>query len=78
MFIRYDVEQDEVVATYKDLEELLYETNYFYHDTYKDEENYEPDLEIKTLEEAYELWEGNAWYIYQDVKTLGGFKNDNN
>lgn len=62
-YYRYDWINNEMVDKYDSIENLLEETNYFYHNTFDCEEDYDENLEIQTVAEAYNLWEGSGYAI---------------
>lgn len=63
-FLRYDfINDNEIVIIYDSLDDLLTDANEFYHDTFLNEECYQEDFEIKTLNDAIELFEGSGFGI---------------
>ena len=68
-FIRYNYEDtEEGIQEYGSLEELYEETEYFYHNTFSDEEDYDSDKEFRTLVDCIDLWEGNGYGIARVLK----------
>ena len=68
-YIRFDFINDNKFADiYDNLKELLEHTNYFYHETFRDEEEYNENKEFKTLKEAIILWEGSGYGIARIMK----------
>ena len=64
IYIRYDRVNNEVVEHYDRAEDIIKSADEFYHDTFKNEDSYDENLDIKTIEEAIELYEGSAFEIY--------------
>jgi len=63
-YLRYDfVNDNEVIDIYDSEEDLIKVANEFYHDTFSTEEGYKEDLEVKTLNDAIELFEGSGYGI---------------
>lgn len=63
-FLRYDfVNDNEVVDIYDSEADLIKVANEFYHDTFSNEEGYKEDFEVKTLNDAIELFEGSGFGI---------------
>lgn len=68
-YIRYDYEDiNEGVYEYDDLQDLMKETTYFYHQTFADEEDYDENREYTTLQDCVDLWEGNGYGIAEVLK----------
>jgi hypothetical protein len=68
-FIRYNYEDpSEGIEEYSSIQELFNETTYFYHNTFADEEDYEPDKEYNTIVDCIDLWEGNGYGIARVLK----------
>lgn len=68
-FIRYDYEDpSEGIEEYSSIQELFNETTNFYHNTFADEEDYEPDKEYNTIVDCIDLWEGNGYGIARVLK----------
>lgn len=63
VFYRYDWINNEMMDEYTSLEKLLEATNTFYHETFNCEEDYDENLEIKTVDEAFCLWEGSGYIL---------------
>lgn len=64
-YLRIDMNEDkeEVTWHYDNEIDLIESTNEFYHETYRDEEGYNPQRMFKSIEECAELWEGNDYII---------------
>lgn len=64
MFKRIDYcDNDKVIDKYCNEEEVIKDATRFYHEHFTMEEDYDEKFEIKTFEQAKELFEGNGYLI---------------
>ena len=69
-YIRYDWINEQVIDHYETSEDIIKCANEFYHDTFQCEENYDENKDIKTIEEAVELFEGSGYEIYIELISI--------
>ena len=65
MFDRYDINNgnNEFIERYDNEEYVVKDATRFYHEHFTMEENYDENFEVKTFEQAKELFEANGYAI---------------
>lgn len=66
-YIRYDWINEKVEDHYETTEDIIKCANEFYHDTFSMDEDYDENYEVKTIEDAIELYEGSGFSIYIEL-----------
>lgn len=66
-YIRYDWINEKVEDHYETSEDIIKCANEFYHDTFSMDEDYDENYEVKTIEDAIELYEGSGFSIYIEL-----------
>ena len=69
-YIRYDWINEEVIDHYETTEDIIKCANEFYHDSFSMDEDYDENYEVKTIEDAIELYEGSGFSIYIELMEI--------